>query len=684
MVSTDVSSDLQSLVCEACWNTIFSTAGWQAVLAAKEVPGRSGFSKGFSYKTTWSAIQTSCANGCNWCRLLKPPEVDSGQDGEVEVWAACDEDSDHTPAGDKKLRLVVDSSRSAYRPFYATSRTTAGAQIGTVSGYGSHQQFYMYTRPGKWHDDAARFVAARQRITNVSSQESYQLALQCLDHCIHTHHANCPPPQVDIVLPDRVIDCSDVKRPRIVLTGGAQRGFYVTLSYVWGGPQPLTTTENIDDYVNSGLDMSKFPQTIQDAVVVTHNIGQRYLWIDALCILQDSSEDKQRQLGRMQYIYRNAYLCINAACAYSSREGFLGRPRPQKHFEGRIPYRCPDGTVGSVWIANGQDWVPGAAHSYGDELDPVTYRGWCLQEKMLPARSLVYASDTLKFHCQTETVNIGNALCEPSTGLRLPNAIYQPVGPGGTPLSGPEQVTYRQAWLAVIFMYTLREISVPSDKLVALAGVAEQFHLVYRDKYLAGLWQKTLLLDLLWSRSTTDKRPRPKRYRAPSWSWASIDGLVSAVYLEGELGIAPSSSQPSSSGSARMQIRQVEILDCQVTLSSKEVAFGEVNAGTLKLKGYKEKAVLDSGKVLIELRPPLHGPVEIGLIIEDADEELRGQVFVIPLVWDPLGSYCIGLVAIYAGEEQSEYRRVGRFENSTGSKDTEWLKGLTEQDIVLV
>jgi hypothetical protein len=110
---------IKSLVCDACWNGIFSADGWQTVLAAKQVPGRIRSPKGFSYKTTWAAIQTA-ANSCNWCRFL----ARQNSAGEVEVWAACDGDSDCTPAGEKWLEVVVRGN-----------------------GFSS-SHYYMYTSPG--------------------------------------------------------------------------------------------------------------------------------------------------------------------------------------------------------------------------------------------------------------------------------------------------------------------------------------------------------------------------------------------------------------------------------------------------------------------------------------------------------------------------------------------------------
>lgn len=508
-------------------------------------------------------------------------------------------------------------------------------------------------------------MAARERVRDLTSPESYKLALRCVENCVD-HHTKCPKPQEDTILPDRVIDCTNTRKPKLVLTGG-QRGRYLALSYVWGANQPMmTTTQNIEKYCTEGLDMAQFPQTIQDAVVVTHNLSQRYLWIDAQCILQDSDADKARQLGMMCSIYRNSYLTINAACAAAATQGFLHRDRPQKVPNARIPYRCPDGTVGAVWIAKRMDTdIPDASHSYWDELEPVSYRGWCLQERMLPPRSLIYASDTLKYYCQTETANIGGALCEPSTGMRLPNAIYQPQD---TPVLDEDRKAYRQAWLAALFVYTLRAISVPADKLVAMAGLVEEFQRVYQDEYLAGLWRKTLLLDLLWtSESAGGAHTRPKEYRAPSWSWAAVDGLISARYMEESL-------NPDT--------ERAEIVHCEVTLKDREVPFGEVTAGLLKVRGYLKEIVMESNGAA---RAKIEGgqeEVEIGYARYDAKEERSGKVYVVPLLWSASAASVEGLVVVRANGGQ--YRRVGRFVNGSNSKDVKWLGGLNQQEITIV
>jgi hypothetical protein len=114
----------KALVCEACWNGLFSFDAWHTVLAATQQPGRIGYSKGYCYITTWEAIHASASAGCNWCQFLARPKRIKG---ELEVWVAYDEASECTPAGTKKLTVKTEGS-----------------------GAFSFQHYYMYTDSSTW------------------------------------------------------------------------------------------------------------------------------------------------------------------------------------------------------------------------------------------------------------------------------------------------------------------------------------------------------------------------------------------------------------------------------------------------------------------------------------------------------------------------------------------------------
>ncbi|EIW52272.1 uncharacterized protein TRAVEDRAFT_84086, partial [Trametes versicolor FP-101664 SS1] len=143
------------------------------------------------------------------------------------------------------------------------------------------------------------------------------LAKDCVDECARGH-ARCrallASHESDALLPTRLIDCSDPSRPRLAPTDGL-RGKYCALSYVWGEPQPHSTlTSNVHVYT-AGINPANLPQTIRDAIYVTHELGMQYLWADTLCIIQDSGQDKRRELARMHRIYRDAHLTIIASDA---------------------------------------------------------------------------------------------------------------------------------------------------------------------------------------------------------------------------------------------------------------------------------------------------------------------------------------------------------------------------------
>jgi Heterokaryon incompatibility protein (HET) len=220
-------------------------------------------------------------------------------------------------------------------------------------------------------DNAAKFIAARELVCQVSSPTSFKQASELLEECTRQGHEHCPKMQsLETTLPTRVIDCLDTTRPKIHITHGSE-GTYAVLSYVWGEDQRhKARTDNIAAYVRE-IELTLLPQTIRDAIVTTERLGLRYLWVDSLCILQDSEEDKGYEIGQMRKIYKDAYVTIIAACAQKASQGFLqDRPAPPPAIS--LPFWCPDRDIGIMSLRSGMV----------EPSEPVDTRGWCFQERL--------------------------------------------------------------------------------------------------------------------------------------------------------------------------------------------------------------------------------------------------------------------------------------------------------------
>jgi Heterokaryon incompatibility protein (HET) len=124
------------------------------------------------------------------------------------------------------------------------------------------------------------------------------------------------------VMPTRVLDVGRLPNQSIVLveTHG-QRGRYMTLSHCWGTSHKfITTTANLGDRKRA-ISLFDLPQTYQDAVSITRQFGVQYLWIDSLCILQDSFLDWERESSRMVAVYGQSYLTISASGSMGDSSG---------------------------------------------------------------------------------------------------------------------------------------------------------------------------------------------------------------------------------------------------------------------------------------------------------------------------------------------------------------------------
>lgn len=187
-----------------------------------------------------------------------------------------------------------------------------------------------------------------------------------------------------------MVDCADLARPRLVPTTG-ERSDYIALSYVWGEDQAHKTTKGNLSAYEQGIDLSCLPATIHDAIYVTHMLGFRWLWVDSLCILQDSDEDKAHEIGRMHLIYRYAHVTIMAGSANGASSGFLQKRPPEDDLA--LPFICPPTFVDCrdelsvAQIQVGQvHLVSWWGQMYQKDLGRMATRAWCMQEYLSTLR----------------------------------------------------------------------------------------------------------------------------------------------------------------------------------------------------------------------------------------------------------------------------------------------------------
>ncbi|KAF4630066.1 hypothetical protein G7Y89_g8072 [Cudoniella acicularis] len=362
---------------------------------------------------------------------------------------------------------------------------------------------------------AAPFIEGRTTVTEVSGDLTISHARTWLEEC-HSSHPSCPK-RVTPLLPTRVIDISGSKETGTVklhIRQGLEHADYVALSYCWGGDQPgKTTTANIKSYTSS-IFVAGMAQSIQDAIKYTEGMGLRYLWIDAFCIIQDSQEDKAIEIGAMGKIYKEATITFSAASSKSVHLGFLQKRDsfvPSYHF----PFVLPNGEMSTVSLCS-FDVVP-----YHRE--PLDSRAWCFQESMLAPRRLVFGSRELLWTCQTMAFKpiFESHILYFDDGQKLPTSIFDP--------SQPDSLTdlaRTELWHIIVDDCTERAITVSSDRLPSITGVASELAKVWDDVNVIGLWKKSFARNLAWRAGRQPSYRAGETCRAPTWSWVATDGPV--------------------------------------------------------------------------------------------------------------------------------------------------------------
>jgi hypothetical protein len=185
------------------------------------------------------------------------------------------------------------------------------------------------------------------------------------------------------------------------------RGRYATLSHCWGGNACLTTrSDNFEEH-KKGIPTVHLPPTFRHAVQISRRLGIRYLWIDSLCILQDSKDDWEKESAKMGDIYRNSFVTIAARAARNPEEGcFIARDQdiPTCRLEYRSPE--PSAAAGSIYIRDPAFQIERLGET------PLDSRGWVLQEKLLSPRILYYGGQQMYWECRQASIRQDGKYCD--------------------------------------------------------------------------------------------------------------------------------------------------------------------------------------------------------------------------------------------------------------------------------
>lgn len=296
--------------------------------------------------------------------------------------------------------------------------------------------------------------------------------------------------------------------------------------------------------LQGGISIENFPKTFQDAVSVCRLLDIPFLWIDSLCIMQDSASDWDEQGSKMHAVYSNAFLVIAADAAPNSTTGFL-KTAERQDLVIRVDLHLED-SIGQSGVGNSTSRVtPPNGHVYARQkgiggLDvfyhhsrkrkyqsKLSVRGWVMQESILARRILHFTSEEVTWECK----EISRCECQIA-----PHAIKTELPVRQQVQSPPD---FRENWSNLVQDFTCRDLTYASDRLAAISGLASSAQPSAPDiAYYAGFWSDSLPHALFWRciPHTRNISPTSKPSRrvsgahAPTWSWASITGRVMLGY----------------------------------------------------------------------------------------------------------------------------------------------------------
>ncbi|CAG9989233.1 unnamed protein product [Clonostachys byssicola] len=478
-----------------------------------------------------------------------------------------------------------------------------------------------------------------------------------------------------------------------LVNGERRREQYVTLSYCWGtsGKNYKTTSSNLAQHLLE-IPWDKLPQTIQDAITVTRKLGIRYLWVDALCIIQarhsdDSTSDWPVEATKMGQYYENATCTLAASSSHDCADGML-LERPALRFGPAedVIIDFDDVYLGKMTRMH-LVGLRGPPIEAAMEESHLLSRGWCVQERALSPRILYFARDALFWECNelragehSPSKNL-EFIPRPKTHGMLYSQSWRNVigdwdllGAGlrklvrdnedsseGLSVSDVELIL-GPSWMGLIERYSSCKFTNYSDRLVALSSLTEKLRRITGAINIAGHWRETLGRSLSWTAiSPTSTREICGDRSCPSWAWASTDLGVTFEGLDGvwheSMVVADVWEEPTGPTNRRSRhILRMSGTFCEMSLAHWGLREPRTGNATYRTSSYVESVAWDH-------LPPTFDETRLLACI------LIGCVRESDYVSDTVG-LVIERTGRFNGGQVEEFERVGllRFENLSSER----------------
>jgi hypothetical protein len=316
---------------------------------------------------------------------------------------------------------------------------------------------------------------------------------------------------------------------------------YLALSHCWGGPADLRTyNKSTREMFESTIPLDQMAKTFMDLFRLANQLGIRYVWIDALCILQNDSDDWHSEASTMFQVYLWATLTVVAAASWSSNGGLFRAAQSPRKSHCLLYGQSDKGNAGDSCTFAGPkcDLEDAMRPDNNIRWSRWGSRAWTLQEQTLSSRTVYFTETGLAFEKKDVHNGETSGLMMDTTenGVQLDSWMRsreEPEGHDDQSVSSSKLTDTRtdplRTWWAWVSTYTHRSLTNPNDRAIAILGLAQYLsdpiQHDQKPRYLAGLWEQNLTTSLLWYvRLAADTRPLITR--APTWSWLSVQGGI--------------------------------------------------------------------------------------------------------------------------------------------------------------